>query len=89
MINRAYLEKLARHASDKRFARHQVRDALKKGTLKKEPCMCGDIEVEAHHPDYSKPLEVIWACKKHHVELDKMRREDEGLNGIRTSFPQK
>lgn len=67
-------EAAARESSDKRFARSQVSYAIKKGRLKKEPCYCGETKVEAHHPDYRKPLEVIWACKKHHVELDKMRR---------------
>lgn len=75
MINREHLKQLGRDASDRRFARNQVRIAVKKGLLKKEPCYCGEVKVEGHHPDYSKPLEVIWACKKHHVELDKMKRE--------------
>ena len=69
------LEILAKERRDKDFAHGQVTYALKKGTLKKESCRCGSIEVEAHHPDYSRPLEVIWACKKHHIELDKMKRE--------------
>lgn len=29
---------------------------------------CGELG-EKHHPDYSKPLEVVYLCKKHHAEL--------------------
>jgi predicted RNA-binding Zn-ribbon protein involved in translation (DUF1610 family) len=29
---------------------------------------CGDKEVQMHHDDYSKPLEVRWLCRKHHNE---------------------
>lgn len=44
-----------------------VAKALREGKLVKQPCgVCGEAEVEAHHPDYDKPLEVVWLCKKHH-----------------------
>jgi len=25
-----------------------------------------EVEGERHHPDYSKPLEIVWLCRKHH-----------------------
>jgi len=41
--------------------------ALKSGALKKGACSaCGAIEVEAHHEDYSRPLDVTWLCRSHH-----------------------
>lgn len=49
-----------------------LRRALKKGLLKKRPCEvpdCGLEKVHAHHQDYSKPLEVIWLCPRHHKWL--------------------
>jgi len=54
----------------------KVRDifnnAVKRGDIIKEPCsICGDEKSEGHHNDYSKPLEVIWLCRKHHTDLHK------------------
>jgi hypothetical protein len=50
-------------------ARSKVRTALKNGKLTK-PDTCSncnkETNIEAHHPDYNKPLEVIWLCRKCH-----------------------
>lgn len=36
---------------------------------------CGlDKKLEKHHPDYSKPLLVVWLCKPCHAIADKIRR---------------
>lgn len=36
---------------------------------------CGqDKALEKHHPDYSKPLLVVWLCKPCHSIADKIRR---------------
>lgn len=53
----------------KSLARRQVQSAIERGELAKLPCeVCGDIKVQAHHEDYSKPLQVIWLCSTHHGE---------------------
>ena len=40
-----------------------VSRAVKNGKLVKMSCRdCGDKKVEAHHSDYSKPLDVAWLC---------------------------
>lgn len=36
--------------------------------LAKQLCEKCGVKAEAHHEDYSKPLEVRWLCKKHHAE---------------------
>jgi len=44
--------------------------AFKRGKLIKQPCVkCGDENSEMHHEDYTKPLEVIWLCRKDHLGL--------------------
>ena len=57
-----------RHA-DRYKAHRLVAYAVKAGRLPKRPCcVCGE-EAEAHHDDYSKPLEVRWLCRVHHVQV--------------------
>lgn len=51
-------------------AQNKVQKALLKGKLARTPCFCGNEKVDGHHPDYSKPLEVIWLCRKHHLEQE-------------------
>lgn len=51
-------------------ARARVRRALRAGRLTKMPCeVCGNTVTEAHHDDYSKPLDVRWLCHEHHVRV--------------------
>jgi len=56
----------------KASVRKKVYTALRNGKLVKQPCHCGNVKVEAHHEDYSKPLEVKWLCKQHHLIDDKL-----------------
>jgi len=44
-----------------------VHTALRQGKLIRQPCeICGAIKVDAHHDDYSRPLNVRWLCRSHH-----------------------
>lgn len=79
MITPEILKQLEKQCSDKRYARNAVTNALKYKRLTKTPCFCGETKVEAHHDDYTKPLDVIWVCKKHHVQKDKERKNQEIL----------
>jgi hypothetical protein len=59
-------------------AKLKARRAVKRGQIKKQSCeVCDDPNTERHHDDYSKPYEVRWLCKKHHVEADQARRLSE------------
>lgn len=62
-----------------KFAAHKaLRKAVRNGQVKKLPCQeCGDPCSEGHHHDYTKPLDVTWLCKKHHIAADRARRERE------------
>jgi len=43
---------------------------LRRGMLTKVPCeKCGSPKSQMHHPDYSKPLEIIWLCRPCHLAL--------------------
>lgn len=49
-------------------ARSIVSNAVRSGKLVREKCLkCPSIG-EAHHEDYSKPLNITWLCRKHHSE---------------------
>jgi hypothetical protein len=54
----------------KNAARAAVNRNVRSGALVKKPCeICGATQVDGHHDDYSKPLEVRWLCRTHHLEL--------------------
>lgn len=57
---------------EKRKAQNAVGNALRDGRLVKGSCTIGGDchgRIEAHHTDYSKPLDVTWLCAKHHASL--------------------
>lgn len=53
---------------EKELARSAVARALKSGKIHRHPCCVCGAKAEAHHEDYSKPLDVIWFCSRHHAE---------------------
>jgi transcription elongation factor Elf1 len=58
----------------KRNARSKTFTAIKNGTIQVLPCLiCGD-KAEAHHHDYSRPLDVMWLCKTHHKETHNLTK---------------
>jgi hypothetical protein len=54
---------------EKRAAQVAVGNAVRDGKLVRQPCeVCGNPKSDGHHDDYSKPLEVRWLCRTHHME---------------------
>ena len=55
------------------WAHSATRSGIRRGLLQPQPCsVCGEAKAEAHHPDYERPLQVVWLCrpchKRHHAK---------------------
>ena len=63
---------------EKFAARRKTLAAINKGLLTPEACrVCGTLkDIEAHHPDYAKPLHVMWLCRTHHYQLHVEERDN-------------
>ena len=60
------LEETRRRANCRSYTNVYIR----RGRIKKLPCeVCGNIEVEVHHENYSNPLQIRWLCKRHHRDV--------------------
>lgn len=51
-------------------ARATANVAQKRGKIRIQPCVrCGASEAQKHHPDYNRPLFVVWLCRQCHLAL--------------------
>jgi hypothetical protein len=56
---------------EKYRAHYLTKNAIRDGRLIKQPCeLCEcEYDIEAHHYDYSKPLDVQWLCRACHLTV--------------------
>ena len=63
--------------NQKQVARKMVADAIRTKRLVRGACeVCGIEKAQAHHPDYSKPLDIQWLCRRHHGEAHGWKMSD-------------
>jgi hypothetical protein len=58
-----------RRQPNRRKANVMMANAVRDGRLTRIPCeVCGNQRSQGHHEDYSKPLDVVWLCTRHHAD---------------------
>ena len=74
-----YTRKYRRKFPEKNMAHLRVSRALQSGVLKR-PNICSrcgkKCKPDAHHEDYTKPLDVIWLCGDCHAEKHRIQISD-------------
>jgi hypothetical protein len=87
LASRSKYQALRRALAPQKSKAHQlVWWAVKLGALTRQPCEeCGRVEVEAHHDDYARPLDVRWLCRWHHGAWH--RQHGEGANAGKFAQP--
>lgn len=71
-VRKRSYELLKEKYPEKLRAMRTISDALRRGKLTRpnQCSRCGkEGRIEGHHPDYSKPLEVIWLCTLCHNDV--------------------
>lgn len=76
--SRFFAQQSEKNHPEKTKARQIVHRNLLSGKLIK-PLVCNrcfkSLKIEAHHDDYTKPLEVIWVCRSCHADIHKLAKK--------------
>lgn len=64
-------QKIRRAKNPRKYkAWQKVSNAIRDGRLIKQPCeICGELKVEAHHPDHRSAFKIRWLCHEHHRQV--------------------
>ena len=60
---------------ERRAANVTLGNAVRDGRIKKQPCWVCGLKAVAHHPDYDRPLDVVWLCQPHHKQTHALVKE--------------
>lgn len=60
---------LSLEARAKANARAYAREYQARGLLVPHPCEVCGASAQKHHEDYSRPLDVRWLCREHHLAV--------------------
>ncbi len=74
-------KQLGRKGHPKTLIYAEVKRKILSGELIRKPCeVCGKEKSQGHHEDYSKPLDLIWLCVRHHQDRHVHLRNAKTLN---------
>jgi len=60
---------------NRKAASNILNNAIRDGKVFRLPCFICGGKAHAHHPDYDRPLDVVWLCPKHHREAHVLAKE--------------
>ena len=70
-----YLSQYRKRYPNKYKATQALNYAVKTGQVQQEPCCICGKQAEAHHPDYDRPLDVVWLCPPHHKQAHALTKK--------------
>ncbi len=72
---RGIQSKWARENKHKKQAHWKVARLIQSGKILRQPCeVCGNVNSQAHHEDYTQPQDIMWLCPRHHAIRHKEKR---------------
>lgn len=70
-LNPEIIRKIVKRYEDKNRLKVKAWIKANNNIKVKKPCeVCGEIKVDMHHDDYTKPLLVRFLCRLHHRQLE-------------------